>query len=189
MFAACFWTLRLLDTLGILSDALGTLLGRSWAPLGSSWDALGHPWGALGALLGALGTLLGHSWARLGRLLDATWMHRDFGSPTWGPKSSQVGSKSFKNRRPKKQLIFKRFVLVFLVFSIDFHFEAKNVDFVQNNVFPRENHDFWSSDFMGQNAFLNSKTFQKIKFFAKKTSKVRVQIHENLSKIRYENLS
>ena len=55
------------------------------------------------------------------------------------------------------------------MFSIDFHFEAKNVDFVKNSVFPRENHDFGSSDFMWQNTFLNSKTFQKVDFFDKKT--------------------
>ena len=42
---------------------------------------------------------------------------------------------------------------------------------------------------MGQNTFLNSKTFQKIDFFAKKTSKMRLQIHENQSKIQYEKLS
>ena len=123
------------DALGALLGTLGELLGRSWAPFGRSWGTLGRSWDALGALLGT-------SWTTLGRNLEKCrggW--RSWG-PTWSPKSSQVGSKSFKNRRQKKQLIFKRFVLVFLVFSIDFHFEAQNVDFVKNSVFPRENRDF-----------------------------------------------
>ena len=147
----------LLGVLGGLLDALGALLG-----------ALGALLGALGALLGALGALLGTSQTPLGRNLRKIWVVPTCWGPTWSPKSSQVRSKSFKNRRQKKQLIFKRFVLAFLVFSIDFHFKAKNVDFVKNSVFPIGNHEFQSSDFMGQNTFLNSKTFQKIYFFAKK---------------------
>ena len=38
------------------------------------------------------------------------------------------------------------------------------------------NRDFQSSDFMGRNAFLNSKTFKKIDLFAKKPSKMTLQI-------------
>ena len=112
------------DALGVLLGTLGELLGRSWVPLGRSWGTLGRSWGALGRNLGKI------------------QKNSVFWRPTWTPKSTQVGSKSIKNRRQKKQLIFKRFVLVFLMFSIDFHFEAKNVDFVKNSVFPRENHDF-----------------------------------------------
>ena len=123
------------DALGVLLGTLGELLGRSWVPLGRSWGTLGCSWDVLGALLG-------RSWTPLGRNLEKIQKNSVFWRPTWTPKSTQVGSKSIKNRRQKKQLIFKRFVLVFLMFSIDFHFEAKNVDFVKNSVFPRENHDF-----------------------------------------------
>ena len=123
------------DALRALLGTLGELLGHSWAPLGRCWGTLGRSWDALGAVLGT-------SWTTLGRNLEKAWVEYICWGPTWSPKSSQVGSKSFKNRRQKKQLIFKRFVLVFLVFSIDFHFETKNVDFVKNSVFLRENHDF-----------------------------------------------
>ena len=170
------------DALGVLLGTLGELLGRSWAPLGRSWGTLGRSWDALGALLGA-------SWTTLGRNLEkcrGEW--RSWG-PTWRPKSTQVGSKILEKSISKQTLILKRLFLSFVPVFYRFPLRSKNVDFVKNSVFPRENHDFWSSDFMWQNTFLNSKTFQKIYFFARKPSKMNVQIHENLSKIRYENLS
>ena len=37
------------------------------------------------------------------------------------------------------------------VFFIDFHFEEKNVDFVKNSVFPKENHVFFGiQNFLGE---------------------------------------
>ena len=106
------------DALRALLGTLGELLGHSWAPLRRCWGTLGRSWDALGALLGT-------SWTTLGRNLEKAWVEHICWGPTWSPKSSQVGSKSFKNRRPKKQLMFKRFVLVLFAFSIDFQFKAK----------------------------------------------------------------
>ena len=82
---ACFSALGVpLGALGALLGALGTLLGRSWDALGCSWELLGRSWSALGALLSALGTLLGK---------NAQKSHGAplFLSPTWSPKSTQVG--------------------------------------------------------------------------------------------------
>ena len=56
----------------------------------------------------------------------------------------------------------------FFTFFIDF--QVKNiVDFVKTNVFPEETHVFWSSEFFGGNAFLNSQAFEKIRFGIQKT--------------------
>ena len=83
----CFSALgALLGALGTLLGALGTLLGRSWDALGCSWELLEGSWNALGRSWDALGTLLGKN-MRKSRLVSV------FGSPTWSPKSTQVGSK------------------------------------------------------------------------------------------------
>ena len=170
------------DALGVLLGTLGELLGRSWVPLGRSWGTLGRSWDVLGALLG-------RSWTPLERNLEKRPLVSVFWAPTWKPKSTKVGSKILKKSISKQTLILKRLFLSSVPVFYRFPLRSKNVDFVKNSVFLRENHDFWSSDFMWQNTFLNSKTFQKIDFFQKKTYKTRVQIHENLSKIRYEKLS
>ena len=77
----------------------------------------------------------------------------------------------------KQTLILKRFFLVLFMFFIDFHVKAKIDDFVKNSVFPRENHVFWSSEFPGGNAFLNSQPFEKIRFGVQNPGKIAVKIH------------
>ena len=69
----------------------------------------------------------------------------------------------------KKTWFLKRCLISLARVFHRFPLRRKNVDFVKNSVFPWENHDFWSSDFTWQNTFLNSKTFQKVDFFGKKT--------------------
>ena len=62
------------------------------------------------------------------------------------------------------------------VFFIDFHFEEKNVDFVKNSVFPKENHVFLEFRISWGHAFLNSQTFEKIRFWSQKNAKMDVKI-------------
>ena len=75
-------------------------LEAPWARPGHVLVALGHSWCPLGRLLEALETPLGRSWS----LLGASWtplphnLEKRLGgflcwSPTWRPKSIQVGSK------------------------------------------------------------------------------------------------
>ena len=55
------------------------------------------------------------------------------------------------------------------MFFICFQVKAKIIDFVKTSVVPEENHVFWSSEFLWGNAFLNSQTFEKIRFGRQKT--------------------
>ena len=158
--------------------------GRVLVALGWPLGALGHSWDALGALsgrfwgaLGALGGLLGASWTPLGRNLEKMQFRSVFWSPTWRPKSTQVGSKILEKSISKKTSVFKHFFYRIFRVLHWFLLRSKNLDFLKNSIFPRENHVFWEFRFLWQGTFLNSQPFKKINLDSKKPSKIGVKIH------------
>ena len=99
-------------------------------------------------------------------------------SPTWVPKSTQVGSKILEKSISKPTLILKRVFFVFFIFFIDFHVIAKIVDFVKNSVFPKENHVFLEFRFPWGGTLSELSAFPKISISSPK----------NLPKLRSKSI-
>ena len=120
-------------------------MGVPWARFGRSWALLGRSW----VLLGALGALLERSWSALERSWNALGQKYakkpsvpTFLRPNLEPQIHTSWLKNPLKIDVKKNIGFKAmFSRLFRIFH-RFPIRSKNVDFVKNSVFPKENYDF-----------------------------------------------